>query len=938
MASNVIESIQKVLIEFEMHQKGLKDLCYLTFYDVKDLYGKIDFTGPAETYVTNVIRELSQYGRLASGEFALVKLMQAVQKSVGGGNDQLQALIQVLEEELQTHPTYSLSSSSLSDVSLHGNRPGKRRKNEERDLRNRQIMLERVRSFWVEGVLEKSLYHEILIQLGKQEIPEAVPHPWNIQVQETAGHEPRPIPKEQPIIEIFDELGHALLILGAPGSGKTITLLELARDAIVRAEADPSQPIPVMFNLSSWAERKQTLFDWLVAELKLKYQIPKKVAQQWLKQNDLLLLLDGLDEVKENSREACIDAINQFRQEQGLTEIVVCSRVQEYNDLSAKLNLQGAILLQPLTKPQVNDYLTAIGTELVALQTAMQNDAALQELAESPLMLNTMAMAYQGASVEAIQQIGTGEDQQKRAFRLYTERMLKRRGSDLRHPPQQTMHWLSWIAYKMTEHQQAEFFIEGLQAAWFRTKKQRLFYEFCTRLFALLIILFVQLIFQSYSTNFKGGSIISFKLNVEFPYIFSLFSGTNSWLIICGIFFLSSILGIKFPKIITVIVILIVISGSYTVILYYYFPSLLKTVEWSFFRFILASYTWLIPALLWGMAGTSFANKNKFNIPMAISWSWENGGAGLALSLIVGILLVTGWYSYWGSLSQIKLPLALILIQILFSGWIGQLILFSLFPDESKRIIAWGLIGITVWIFCGEIWWFFCGEDWKYLSILTIAISSIAGIFVGLLISIPFMLLLGLTPRELVKESITIPNYGIRRAMKNAVSWGMLIVGWVITWGGCILIVIHIFRFFVETSDWVEISNFVKISDHEMVITLRDNGNDIISWSIRMLQSSHERIIFLMNMIKLNIISLVLPVVLFAGGAPCIQHFTLRLIFSAQGYLPWKIVRFLNYAVERIFLRKVGGGYIFIHRMLMEYFASLSEEEIKALATRIRDR
>jgi len=34
----------------------------------------------------------------------------------------------------------------------------------------------------------------------------------------------------------------------------------------------------------------------------------------------------------------------------------------------------------------------------------------------------------------------------------------------------------------------------------------------------------------------------------------------------------------------------------------------------------------------------------------------------------------------------------------------------------------------------------------------------------------------------------------------------------------------------------------------------------------------------------------------------------------------------LDYAADRIFLRKVGGGYIFIHRMLMEYFAALETE------------
>jgi hypothetical protein len=28
---------------------------------------------------------------------------------------------------------------------------------------------------------------------------------------------------------------------------------------------------------------------------------------------------------------------------------------------------------------------------------------------------------------------------------------------------------------------------------------------------------------------------------------------------------------------------------------------------------------------------------------------------------------------------------------------------------------------------------------------------------------------------------------------------------------------------------------------------------------------------------------------------------------------------------ERIFLRKVGGGYIFIHRLLMEHFAELKQ-------------
>jgi hypothetical protein len=47
------------------------------------------------------------------------------------------------------------------------------------------------------------------------------------------------------------------------------------------------------------------------------------------------------------------------------------------------------------------------------------------------------------------------------------------------------------------------------------------------------------------------------------------------------------------------------------------------------------------------------------------------------------------------------------------------------------------------------------------------------------------------------------------------------------------------------------------------------------------------------------------------------------LIDLRLAYKPWRYARFLDYCVERIFLRKVGGGYIFVHRMLMEYFAAL---------------
>ena len=63
------------------------------------------------------------------------------------------------------------------------------------------------------------------------------------------------------------------------------------------------------------------------------------------------------------------------------------------------------------------------------------------------------------------------------------------------------------------------------------------------------------------------------------------------------------------------------------------------------------------------------------------------------------------------------------------------------------------------------------------------------------------------------------------------------------------------------------------------------------------------------------------------GGASCIKHFLLRIFLYLRGYIPWDYARFLNYATERIFLHKVGGSYIFIHRMLLEHFAQMELEQ-----------
>jgi hypothetical protein len=56
------------------------------------------------------------------------------------------------------------------------------------------------------------------------------------------------------------------------------------------------------------------------------------------------------------------------------------------------------------------------------------------------------------------------------------------------------------------------------------------------------------------------------------------------------------------------------------------------------------------------------------------------------------------------------------------------------------------------------------------------------------------------------------------------------------------------------------------------------------------------------------------------GWQACLLHLVLRLVLWGSGRIPANYVRFLDYASERVLLHKVGGRYIFVHRLLLEYF------------------
>ena len=132
----------------------------------------------------------------------------------------------------------------------------------------------------------------------------------------------------QKLINVFEQpdIAGQLLILGEPGSGKTTGLLELAEDLSKRAEKDITAPIPVIFELASWNNDKQPIEKWLISQLRENYNIPATVSSQWLQNQQLLPLLDGLDELGLVRQVKCVTAINQFVAQRIQQQLVICCR------------------------------------------------------------------------------------------------------------------------------------------------------------------------------------------------------------------------------------------------------------------------------------------------------------------------------------------------------------------------------------------------------------------------------------------------------------------------------------------------------------------------------------------------------------------------------------------------------------------------------------
>ena len=340
----------------------------------------------------------------------------------------------------------------------------------------RQTLLNQMQTDWIDGVLHTSLHGNPYLTLDKKASPNAIAYPWTTLAQRPLQQ--RPHHTTQPIIDLFDNEGRALLILGEPGAGKTTTLLTLAAALISRAQNDAAHPLPLILPLATW--QGNSLSDWISQEVNEKYHILPHITQEWLAHNHLLLLLDGLDELPLNRQPAAVTAINTFRQKNGLTPLVVCARQADYDALPTPLTLNAAIQLQPLTPAHIEAFFAQQPTS--SLHTRIQQEKALTTLHPYPTLPPTAHGRRPHIPHPQLPQTPT------KLFTLYLQQMMATPLPNGRPPNPQNLTHLRWLATQLTQHNHPIFLLDRLQPDWLASRWQIPLYFFLSRLIGGLIL------------------------------------------------------------------------------------------------------------------------------------------------------------------------------------------------------------------------------------------------------------------------------------------------------------------------------------------------------------------------------------------------------------------------------------------------------------------
>lgn len=786
---------------------------------------------------------------------------------------------------------------------------------------NRRRMIRQVRSTWIDGILRQSLFRAARIELDLQDYPYALADSWQFAALEK-DFPPRSFPPHTSIEEVYTQADGLLLILGEPGGGKTTLLLELVRMLLKQAELDERLPLPVVFNLSSWGTKQLPLADWLLIELETTYHVPRCLGQQWLDNNSLTFLLDGLDEVAQSEQDACVSALETYLKdpEQMSVSMVVCCRSNDYYALHTRLPLRQAVAIQPLTNEQITDYLSR--GRLEAVQKALAGDAELQEMVKTPLMLGIVALVYRGKTGAALKLAGT---RRQTILKTYVQSMLERRKL-IRYQPDQVIRWLGWLARQMQVQGKTEFYLEQMQPDWlpdehvyrrYRLAMIRWTLGLTALIKAGLLACFRGDSFPKQPGLFfwVGGGKGNSTLGWMAPGLGGWLQGATSMLLIYALVTILVVVLSDLKHIPTISNKAIqqgILSGlrsGFPVAAT--FSALAGLIYWRaggngilhgvsdglFAGFIFGLQRGLV-ALLRYEANSSFGVQKSVLIPRR---ERILNGLIFGLCAFVGFTGIYVWQS-WGINQLIVLYGAVVgcLFAVIYSISYGTRYELGLAIHPAETV-AWSwlavwqhlrqtlkkgvILGNTILVFV--VFVVTVMSSLSYGITYGVIYGAIYGVIVGVTVGVAGILVGILTSgwsssiiddrRQLAK-----PNAGIRRSLRNAI-FAACVFGPV---GGVVSGLVSGLAFWASgIREW-----YVLGLGFAIVFTL----------------------------------TFALEFITVYGGLAVLGHYLLRWYLWRRKLIPWHYAAFLDSASELILLRKLGEGYMFIHRLLLDHFADKS--------------